>query len=120
MDKGSSSWPPYVFLKFEYKNWEDITLSKEVGSDESPFSPLVQSVSAVLFQKNHWDVHMYECEKLAMAECSIDLIHNILLNNTILVSRPMFTDCLIREPVEISLHVCNIISADIGNPSSTS
>jgi hypothetical protein len=51
---------------------------------------------------------MYECEKLAMAECSIDLIHNILLNNIILVSRPMFTDWLIREAVEISLHICNM------------
>jgi hypothetical protein len=49
---------------------------------------------------------MYEHEKLAMAECSIGLIHHILLNNTsILVSRP--TGWLVREAMEISLYLCN-------------
>jgi hypothetical protein len=63
MEKRSSSGPHKFFSKFEYENWEEITLMKEVGSDESPFSPLVQSVSPVLYQKSHWYVHMYECEK---------------------------------------------------------
>jgi hypothetical protein len=46
---------------------------------------------------------------MAMAECSIDLIHCILLNNSsILASRPIFTDWLIREAVEFNLHLCNM------------
>jgi hypothetical protein len=52
---------------------------------------------------------MYEHEKLAMAECSIDLDHHMLLNNTrILVSIPTFRDWLVREAMEINLHFYNM------------
>jgi hypothetical protein len=52
---------------------------------------------------------MYEYEKLAMAECSIDLIHYVLFNNTsILVTRPTLTDWLMREAMEIRPHLCNM------------
>jgi hypothetical protein len=60
--------------------------------------------------EHHCYVHIFEHEILVMAECSINLIHHILLNNTsVLVSRPMFTGWLIREAMEISLHhVCKM------------
>jgi hypothetical protein len=51
---------------------------------------------------------MYESEKWAKAECSTDFHHILLNNTTILVSRSTFTDWLIREAVEISLHLCNM------------
>jgi hypothetical protein len=41
--------------KFEYEDWKEITLFREVGSEDSPFSPLVQLVSPVLFQQDQSD-----------------------------------------------------------------
>jgi hypothetical protein len=55
--KGQPFWAPIssflIGKKFESENWEEVTPFREMGIEESPFSPLVQSVFPLLFQEDH-------------------------------------------------------------------